>query len=149
MSEAQSGRPSALRGRGSARGGRGGYSSRGGRGGPRHAKSDNQENIPPPSFEDEGEIGELKKKHGSKITTVKELFPDWTDEDIVFALESTDGDLEATIERITEGMLLPCATNKNHELQLTNARERLSMGRSQEENRSIPFQSQGLFVCAQ
>lgn len=103
MSEVQSGRPSAPRGRGSARGGRGGYSSRGGRGGIRNPKSDNQENLQPTSFEDEGEIGELKKKYASKVSTIKELFPDWTGEDIVFALDSTDGDLEGTIERITEG----------------------------------------------
>jgi hypothetical protein len=110
MSEVQSSRPSAPRGRGSGRGGRGGYSSRGGRAN-RNAKSDNQENIPPPSYEDEGEIGQLKKKYSSKIATVKELFPEWTDEDIVFALESTDGDLESTIERITEGMYPTSRTN--------------------------------------
>ena len=72
--------------------------------GNRNVKSDNQENThPTTSFEDEGQIGELKKKYISKISTVKELFPHWTDDDIAFALESTDGDLESTIERITEG----------------------------------------------
>ena len=45
----------------------------------------------------------MKKKHGSKVTTIKEMFPDWTDEDIVFALEETDGDLENTVGRITDG----------------------------------------------
>ncbi len=39
----------------------------------------------------------------NKVSTIKELFPDWTEEDIVFALESTNGDLEGTVERITEG----------------------------------------------
>lgn len=33
------------------------------------------------------------------------MFPDWTDEDIVFALQETDGDLQATIERISEGIV--------------------------------------------
>jgi hypothetical protein len=45
----------------------------------------------------------LKKKYSGKLATVKELFPDWTDEDIVYALQETDGDLEGTVERITEG----------------------------------------------
>jgi CUE domain len=99
MSEVQA-RPTAPRGRGSHRGGRGGF--RGGRGASKNTKSD-AENVPPP-FEDQGEIGGLRMKHGSKVSTVRELFPDWTDEDVVFALEETDGDLESTIERITSGI---------------------------------------------
>lgn len=102
MSEVQS-RPTGPRGRGSARGGRSGYSSRGGRGGNRAAKSDSQENVPSPSFEDEGEIGLLKKKYAESLPTLKELFPDWKDEDIVFALEDANGDLAQAAERITEG----------------------------------------------
>jgi CUE domain len=98
MSEVQS-RHTAPRGRGSQRGGRGGF--RGGRGASKNTKSD-AENVPP-SSEDQGEIGELKMRHGSKVSTVRELFPDWTDEDVVFALEETGGDLESTIERITNG----------------------------------------------
>ncbi len=99
MSEVQS-RPTAPRGRGSHRGGRGGF--RGGRGASKNTKN-YAENVPP-SFEDQGEIGELKMRHGSKIAIVRELFPDWTDEDVVFALEETGGDLESTIERITSGI---------------------------------------------
>ncbi|PGH18058.1 hypothetical protein AJ79_00685 [Helicocarpus griseus UAMH5409] len=101
MSDAQF-RPSAPRGRGSARGGRGGYSSRGGRPSKPTGKLDS-ENNPAPSYEDEGELGQLKKKHASSLSTIKELFPDWTDDDLVFALEDADGDLEVAIERITEG----------------------------------------------
>ncbi|EDN02141.1 conserved hypothetical protein [Histoplasma mississippiense (nom. inval.)] len=100
MSEVQF-RPSGSRGRGSARGGRGGYSSRGGRSN-KPAKADS-ENMSEPSYEDEGEIGQLKKKHAGNLSTIKELFADWTDEDLVFALEDADGDLEIAIERITEG----------------------------------------------
>lgn len=98
MSEVQA-RPSAPRGRASNRGGRGGY--RGGRGASKNIKTD-LENIPPPS-EEQGEIGELKLRHGSKVAMIRELFPDWTDEDVVFALEETGGDLEDTIEKITTG----------------------------------------------
>jgi hypothetical protein len=99
MSEVLS-RPSAPRGRGSARGGRGGYSSRGGRAGARTTKVES----PEVSYEDEGEIGQLKKKYASDLPTLRELFPDWTIEDLVFALEDTNGDLENAIEHITEGM---------------------------------------------
>lgn len=100
MSEVQS-RPTATRGRGSARGGRGGFSSRGGRGGGRgHATNGDHAT---PTIEDEGEVGQLKRQYGDKVTTIKEMFPDWTDEDVVFALQETDGDLETTVDRITDG----------------------------------------------
>jgi hypothetical protein len=56
-------------------------------------------------YEDEGEIGQLKKKYATELPTLKELFPDWTDEDLVFALEDANGDLETAIEHITEGMI--------------------------------------------
>ena len=126
MSEAQS-RPVAPRGRGSHRGNRGGL--RGGRGTSKNTKSD-AENVPP-SIGDEGEIGELKMRHGSKVSTVRELFPDWTDEDVVFALEETGGDLESTIERITNGN---SSYSQDLGSFLTRAyRQHLSMGRSLEE----------------
>jgi hypothetical protein len=103
MSEAQS-RPSVPRGRGSSRGGRGGFSSRGGRGGRGHATNgDKPDTATSASIGDEGEVGQLKKKYGSKVSTIKEMFPDWTDEDVVFALQETDGDLETTVDRITDG----------------------------------------------
>jgi CUE domain len=107
MSEVQS-RPAAPRGRGSARGGRGGFSSRGGRGGRGHATNgDKTNNTATTSIEDEGEVGQLKKQYGSRVTTIKEMFPDWTDEDVVFALQETDGDLETTVDRITDGTPSP------------------------------------------
>ena len=58
------------------------------------------------SEEDEGEMGELKRQYAPQITTIKDMFPSWTPEDIVFALQETNGDLESTIDRITEGMRL-------------------------------------------
>jgi hypothetical protein len=101
MSEVQS-RPSAPRGRGSARGGRGGFSSRGGRG-PR-AQNDRTDSSPASNDDDAG-LAAAKKQYGSKATMIKEMFPDWTDEDVVFALQETDGDLELTVEKITDGKL--------------------------------------------
>ena len=103
MSEVQP-RPTGPRGRGSGRGGRGGYSSRGGRSGPRPTNGDKLDTPTTPSYEDEGELGQLKKQYASKLSTIKEMFPDWTDEDIVFALQETDGDLEGTVDRMSEGL---------------------------------------------
>lgn len=104
MSEVKS-RPSGPRGRGSGRGGRGGFINRGGRGGSRQANGNKAEAVDLVNAEDEGEIGELKSKYASKIGPVKEMFPDWTEEDIAFALQETEGDLESTVERISEGEL--------------------------------------------
>ena len=103
MSEPQA-RSGGPRGRGSGRGGRGGYNARGSRARPAQVNgSKANPATAAASYEDEGEIGELKKRYSTKLSTIKEMFPDWTDEDIVFALEETDGDLEGTIERISEG----------------------------------------------
>ncbi|KAL8992340.1 MAG: hypothetical protein Q9169_007173 [Polycauliona sp. 2 TL-2023] len=102
MSEVRS-RPSAVRGRGSGRGPRGGYSSRGGRPSTRQMNGDMADSVPSSTLEEEGELGELKRMYSSKLSTIKELFPNYTDEDIVFALQETDGNLEATIDRISEG----------------------------------------------
>ena len=104
MSEVKS-RPSAPRGRGSGRG-RGGFSTRGGRGGSRQANGHKEEVPPETSYEDEGELGNLKKIYAPKLNTIKEMFPHWTDEDLVFALQETNGDLERTIDRISEGIHL-------------------------------------------
>ncbi|KAJ4407236.1 RNAPII degradation factor [Didymella pomorum] len=96
MSEAQS-RPA--RGRTTARGGRGGgYGSRG----PRPTNGDSASSKIDTSAE-QGELGELKKRYSSQLTTLKELFPDWSDADLVLAIEQADGDLERTIELISEG----------------------------------------------
>ncbi|KAL5117546.1 RNAPII degradation factor [Pleosporales sp. CAS-2024a] len=97
MSEVQS-RPA--RGRTAARGGRGSsYASRGPR---KHTNGD----AAPPSIDtsaDAGELAELKKRYHAALAMLKELFPDWTDADLVLALDDSDGDLERTIEKITEG----------------------------------------------
>ncbi|KAJ5103622.1 Ubiquitin system component Cue [Penicillium argentinense] len=91
---------SSARGRVSARGGRGGFSSRGGRGG--SSRSANADNSDAPSFE-EGEIGQMKKKYSDTLPTLKELFSEWKDEDLIFALEDSNGELEEAIMRISEG----------------------------------------------
>ena len=47
----------------------------------------------------------MRKKYASALPLLKEMFSDWSDEDLVFALEDADGDLEEAIDRITEGSL--------------------------------------------
>jgi hypothetical protein len=104
MSEVAS-RPAPSRGRGSARGGRGG-SRAGNR--PRDRQPNNtQKELQHSDEADQGELGEMKKKYSSQLSMLKELFPDWSDVDLLFALEDTNGDLERTIEGISEGSYRP------------------------------------------
>lgn len=55
------------------------------------------------SLEDQGELGLLKKKYQSELPLLKDVFADWTDEDLVFALQESNGDVQSTIEKIAEG----------------------------------------------
>ncbi|ERT00672.1 rnapii degradation factor [Sporothrix schenckii 1099-18] len=102
-SEVQS-RPAATRGgRGAARGGRGGFA---GRGSTRRTNGDaKNDDSSPVSLEDEGEIGQLKKLYGAKTSLIRELFPDWSEVDVLFALRETDGDENLTVTRIAEGTI--------------------------------------------
>ncbi|KAK1992890.1 hypothetical protein LX36DRAFT_674241 [Colletotrichum falcatum] len=107
MSEVQT-RPAASRGRGSGRGGRGGFASRGGRTSarPNGDKFDSKMDADDAtSLEDQGELGELKKQYGSKAPLIKELFPDWSEQDILYALQETDGDENLAVTRIAEGTI--------------------------------------------
>ncbi|UZP32896.1 hypothetical protein NXS19_000712 [Fusarium pseudograminearum] len=103
MSEATS-RTSASRGRGSGRGGRGGFAGRGGRrtngDKPDHSTADSQS-----AFEDEGDFGELRKQYGNKTSVIREMFPDWSEADVLFALQETDGDENEAVTRIAEGTI--------------------------------------------
>lgn len=106
MSEVAS-RPSASRGRGSGRGGRGGFAGRGGRrtNGDKadaHATQDLAS-----AFDDEGDIGELRRQYGDKTSVIREMFPDWSEVDVLFALQETNGDQNEAVTRIAEGMCYP------------------------------------------
>lgn len=106
MSEVIS-RASASRGRGSARGGRGGFAGRGGR----RTNGDKPDHKADESLgafdEDGGDIGELRKLYGDKTSVVRELFPDWSEVDVLFALQETNGDESEAVTRIAEGMCHP------------------------------------------
>jgi hypothetical protein len=92
----------ASRGRGGARGGRGGRGD--GRTVSRRANGDKPTTEDFASADDDGDVGQLRKQYGDKVDTIKELFPDWSDADIVYALQETNGDLEVAATRISEGM---------------------------------------------
>ncbi|KAL2267110.1 hypothetical protein VTJ83DRAFT_4387 [Remersonia thermophila] len=105
MTEVQS-RPAAARGRHSGRGGRGGIAARGGgRAGGRPNGDSKEPDSSLPTLEDEGEIADLKQQYGSKVDTIKEMFPDWTSVDILFALQETNGDENLTVTRMAEGTI--------------------------------------------
>lgn len=103
MSEVDA-RPPATRGRSSYRGGRGGF----GRGGPRGGRKPvngtaGDTSQPEETIEDQGELGEMKQKYAPELVMLKDMFPDWTDVDLVFALQEADGDVPATVDHITQG----------------------------------------------
>lgn len=94
MSDIQS-RPA--RGRTTARGGRGGPA------GSRGPRSNKQENASSDTSAEQGELAELKRRYSSQLSTLKEMFPDWSDADLVMAIEESDGDLQSVVENISEG----------------------------------------------
>jgi hypothetical protein len=53
--------------------------------------------------DDTEEVRLLRAKYADKLSVLKELFGDWTDEDLLFALQEAGGDLELTVGRISEG----------------------------------------------
>ncbi|GJN83820.1 hypothetical protein PLIIFM63780_007371 [Purpureocillium lilacinum] len=104
MSEVAS-RPSASRGRGSGRGGRGGFAGRGGRR-PNGDKSDHKAaDDGLGAFDDEGDFADLRKQYGGKTSVIREMFPDWSEVDVLFALQETNGDENEAVARIAEGTI--------------------------------------------
>ncbi|KAK6840655.1 CUE domain-containing protein [Apiospora arundinis] len=90
------------RGRGGGRGGRGGF---GGRGGARKANGDKSGSADTTSFDDDGDVSQLRKQYGDKLVMIQAIFPNWSDADILYALKETDGDVELTAERISDGTI--------------------------------------------
>lgn len=54
----------------------------------------------------QSDFKKLKSKYNSQLSTLKELFTEWTEEDLLFTLQDADGDLELAIDRISEGKRL-------------------------------------------
>ncbi|EGP89787.1 uncharacterized protein MYCGRDRAFT_107910 [Zymoseptoria tritici IPO323] len=106
MSEADVRSPPS-RGRSSARGGRGGFGRGGPRGGRNQANGTANDNatLEEESLEEQGALGEMKKKYFVELGMLKDMFPTWTDTDLVFALEEADGDLPSCVDKITQGQV--------------------------------------------
>ncbi|TKA71319.1 hypothetical protein B0A55_07136 [Friedmanniomyces simplex] len=104
MSEVEARPPSSTRGRSSVRGGRGSFGRGGPRGGRKQVNGTSADTASMDDLlEDQGEIGEMKKKYAQELGMLRDMFPDWTDVDLVFALQEADGDVAATVEKITQG----------------------------------------------
>ncbi|KAI9503264.1 hypothetical protein BX070DRAFT_146647 [Coemansia spiralis] len=70
---------------------RGGKSSRGG-----NARSSSLSDEP-------AEFKALRNKYSSGLKTLNEMFPDWTDIDLLSAIKEADGNLETAVTHIAEG----------------------------------------------
>src|SRR5436190_17303136 len=54
-----------------------------------------------PSENTSEEVAQLKIKYSSQLKVLKDIFLDWTSEDLVFALQEVDGDVGTATDRIT------------------------------------------------
>ena len=50
------------------------------------------------------EVKHLKSQYKNELTRLQELFTDWSEADLLFALQENQGDLEVTSNRIMEGL---------------------------------------------
>ena len=89
--------PTRARGRGRGASSRGGYNK------PTESTDWASAQDEPESSE---EIAELKSKYGDQLKSLKEIFSDWTTEDLLYALAEVNGDVELATDRITSGILL-------------------------------------------
>ncbi|KAJ2794983.1 RNAPII degradation factor, partial [Coemansia guatemalensis] len=55
------------------------------------------------SLEDASDFKALHSKYSGSVKALKELFPDWTEDDLLSAFKDAEGDLEGTINNIAEG----------------------------------------------
>jgi len=51
------------------------------------------------------EVAQLKSKYANQLKSLREIFPDWTADDLVYALQEVDGDLALATDRIAGGIL--------------------------------------------
>ena len=55
----------------------------------------------------------MKKKFAPQVDQLKDMFPAWTDVDLLFALQEADGDVARTVEKITQGNVYQFAEVKS------------------------------------
>ncbi|WFD01996.1 RNAPII degradation factor [Malassezia obtusa] len=53
--------------------------------------------------DDTEQVRLLRSKYAQQLSVLQELFPDWSDEDLLFALQESGGDIELAVGRISEG----------------------------------------------
>jgi hypothetical protein len=58
-----------------------------------------------PSDNTSEEVAQLKIKYSNQLKFLKDIFPDWTSENLVFALQEVDGDVTTAADRIAGGTL--------------------------------------------
>lgn len=99
----------ATRGRGANRA-RGGFR---GRGSSRahFAKGSSSQSVSTPGFEDDteedSEVTEMRKKYGDSVKMLQEIYPDWTQVDLLYTLREASGDIETAVTRISDGKWAP------------------------------------------
>jgi hypothetical protein len=52
------------------------------------------------------EVAQLRSKYGNQLKQLRDVFPEWTAEDLLFTLEEADGDVSVASDRITGGFKL-------------------------------------------
>ena len=150
MAEVQARQNPTARGRGGGRGGRGGFGGRNTTA--RRANGDKTgATTDSAAFDDDSDIAQLRKLYGEKLGLIKELFEDWSDADILYALKETDGDVELTATRIAEGIyfftgILASFDTFLAELTSLAYRHHFSMGRSVQDEEAC-CTSQGQDRC--
>ncbi|CEH13048.1 Ubiquitin system component Cue [Ceraceosorus bombacis] len=80
---------------------RGGYSRRGG--GRQGGGGGGAGNAAQVFADDTDETRALRQKYGDKLGLLKELFADWSDEDLLSVLSQSGGEIELAVGRISEG----------------------------------------------
>ncbi|WFC97874.1 RNAPII degradation factor [Malassezia yamatoensis] len=53
--------------------------------------------------DDTEQVKVLRSKYTQQLSVMQEMFPDWTDEDLLFVLQEANGDIELAVGRISEG----------------------------------------------
>lgn len=69
-----------------------------------HSSRSRRSNLPSQSSAPlDEESRKLKSKYSASLATLRELFSDWKDEDLLAVLAETEGNLEEAVIRISEG----------------------------------------------
>ncbi|KAJ2819009.1 RNAPII degradation factor, partial [Coemansia sp. 'formosensis'] len=59
--------------------------------------------APSSSVDEAAEFKILRSKHSNSLRILNEMYPDWTDADLLSAIEEANGDLTTTIDHISDG----------------------------------------------